>query len=84
VSYLEHMNRDVIVHPNTEVVWIQKNQDYLWKNFAGQWIAVDGEDLIAAGKDRASVSREAARKGHPNALITGVRRKEYQGVRMIL
>ena len=78
------MGENVIVHPNTEVIWIQKNQDYLWQHYAGQWIAVDGEELIAAGTDRAKVSREAASKGHPKALVTGVRRKEYQGVRMIL
>ena len=83
MSYLEHMNGDSVLHPNTEVVWIQKNRDYLWKHYAGQWIAVDGEELIAADPDPEVVFAEARRKGHPNALISGVRRKEYQGVRMI-
>ena len=83
MSYRVHMSKDVILHPNTEVVWIQKNQDFLWANYAGQWIAVVGEELIAAGPDPEGVRAEATRKGHPKALITGVRRKEYQGVRMI-
>jgi hypothetical protein len=74
----------VIIHPNTGVVWIQKNQAYLWEHYAGQWIAVDDEELIAAGNDRATVSREAAKKGHPKALVTRVRRNEYQGLRMVL
>jgi hypothetical protein len=77
------MDERAIVHPNTEAVWIQKNQDFLWQTYPGQWIAVDGEELIAAGSDRAAVRKEAIRKGHPSALITGVRRKEYQGVRMV-
>jgi hypothetical protein len=71
------------IHPNTEVVWIQKNRDYLWKHFAGQYIAVVGETLVAAGPDRRRVQEEAERGGYPEPLITGVRRKEYQGVRMI-
>jgi hypothetical protein len=73
----------MIRHPNTEVVWIQRNQDFLWEHYAGKWIAVDREELVAAGDNRKSVREEATRKGHPNAVITGVRRKEYQGVRMI-
>jgi uncharacterized protein DUF5678 len=69
---------------NTEVVWIQKNQDYLWEHHAGQWIAVAGEQLVAFGDDRAAVSEEARLKGYPKAVVTGVRRREYQRVRMIL
>jgi hypothetical protein len=71
-------------YPNTEVVWIQKNQDYLWENHAGQYIAVFGEQLVAFGNDRAAVSEEARRKGYPKALVSGARRREYQHVRMIL
>jgi hypothetical protein len=77
------MSNETTFHPNTEVIWIQKNRDFLWKNYAGQWIAVVGEELIAAGEDPKRVREEAESKGYPKALITGVRRREYQGVSMI-
>jgi hypothetical protein len=77
------MSKDTIRLDNTEVIWIQKNQDYLWEHHAGQWIAVAGEELVAFGDDPALVRAEARRKGYPKALVSGVRRKEYQNVRMI-
>jgi uncharacterized protein DUF5678 len=78
------VSEEVVFHPNTEVIWIQKNQDYLWEHHAGQWIAVVGEKLVAFGDDPADVWAEAREKGYPKALVTGVRRREYQNVRMIL
>jgi hypothetical protein len=69
--------------PNTEAIWIQRNRDYLWKNYAGQWIAVVGERLIAAGPDAIQVQAEADEQGYPDALITGVRRRDLQKVRMV-
>ena len=72
-----------IHHANEDVVWIQKNRDFLWQNYAGKWIAVKEQKLIAAGNDPESVREEATRKGYVDALITGVRRTEYQAVRMI-
>ncbi len=77
------MSIDPIRHENTEVVWIQKNRDYLWAKHAGQWIAVAGEELIATGSTPSAVREEAEQKGYPHALITGIRRREYQGIRMI-
>ena len=68
---------------NTEVIWIQKNRDYLWQNYAGKWIAVKGETLIAAGDDPDVVLDEAIAKGVEDPLISGVRKKEYQGVKLI-
>jgi hypothetical protein len=73
----------MICHPNTEVLWIQKNQDYLWEHFAGKWIAVEGEQLLAVGDSATEVHQEAIRKGFPDAIITGVRRREYHGFKLI-
>lgn len=77
------MKPDTILFENTEVVWIQKNRDFLWENYAGKWIAVKGEELIAIGDDPEAVLAVARGKGYPEPVVSGVRRKEYQGVKLI-
>lgn len=68
---------------NTEVIWIQKNQEFLWANHPGKWIAVQGDQLIAVGDSASEVHAEARRKGFDDPLIAGVRKREYQNVKMI-
>ena len=67
----------------TQILWIQRNRDFLWTHCAGQWIAVQGEEIVASGFDPDAVLDEALRKSFAEPLVTGVRKKEYQGVQMI-
>lgn len=69
--------------PQPDIIWLGKNRDYLWKNFAGQYVAVADGKLIASGTSRAEAGERAAAKGYPDALVTGVRKKELQGVKLI-
>jgi hypothetical protein len=46
--------------------------------FAGQWIAWNRErnQIVAHGRDMASVHAAAVAQGHPNAILQRVRRPE--------
>jgi Family of unknown function (DUF5678) len=48
--------------------WLQKHRD----EYAGQWIALDGEKLIASGDDLKQVVSTARRLGVPDALMMRV------------
>lgn len=52
----------------SEVAWLQKHRD----EYAGQWIALDGENLIASGDDLKQVVSTARRLGVPDALMMRV------------
>ena len=71
------------VVPQKDVIWIQKNQDFLWENHPGKWIAVQDEQLVAVGNSASEVHAKAQSKGFVNPLIAGVRKREYQNVKMI-
>jgi hypothetical protein len=62
-----------------EMRWLGENRPFLWENYPGKWIAVQGSELIAVGDKPESVLAEARRKGVKDPLVTGVRRREYQG-----
>ena len=51
-----------------EVGWLKKHRD----EYAGQWIALDGEKLIASGDDLKQVVSTARRLGVPDALMMRV------------
>lgn len=51
-----------------EVEWLQKHRD----EYAGQWIALDGERLFATGDDLKQVVSTARRLGVPDALMMRV------------
>jgi len=52
----------------SEVEWLQKHRD----EYAGQWIALDGDKLIASGDDLKEVVSTARRLGVPDALMMRV------------
>ena len=51
-----------------EVEWLKEHRD----EYAGQWIALDGENLIASGDDLKQVVGTARRLGVPDALMIRV------------
>lgn len=66
-----------------ELEWIAKNRPYLWEHHAGQWIAVQGSDLVAVAESASEVLRLAREKGIKDPLVTAVREKAYQGMPLI-
>ena len=55
-----------------EAAWLQKHRD----EYAGQWVALDGERLIASGQDLKQVAATARRSGVPDALMMRVEPKD--------
>ena len=51
-----------------EAEWLRKHRD----EYAGQWVALDGERLIASGQDLKQVATTARRSGVPDALMMRV------------
>ena len=51
-----------------EAGWLRKHRD----EYAGQWVALDGERLIASGNDLKQVATTARRSGVPDALMMRV------------
>ena len=77
------MNEDTVSRAQNDVIWIQKNRDFLWANYAGKWIAVQGEQLVAVGGSVRDGKDQAKAKGFEHPVVTAVRAKEYQGVILI-
>lgn len=48
--------------------WIEKHRD----QYARQWVALDGENLIASGEDLKQVAKMARELGTPDALMVRV------------
>ena len=48
-----------------ELAWLMKNQG----DYAGQWLALEGDELIAHGYDLVEVSKEAKAKGVDNPIF---------------
>jgi hypothetical protein len=51
-----------------EVDWLRKNRD----EYAGLWVALDGDSLIASGDDLKQVAETARQQGVPDALMMRV------------
>jgi len=51
-----------------EVEWLRKNRD----EYAGLWVALDGDSLIASGDDLKQVAETARQQGVPDALMIRV------------
>jgi hypothetical protein len=66
-----------------EMRYLHENREFLEANHAGEWVALEGDRLLAVGKDLAAVRKEAAAKGVMNPLVTAVKRKDYQNVYIV-
>ena len=49
-------------HRQRELEWIETHTDEL-RRLAGEWVVLEGEDLVAHGKNATSVVASARRKG---------------------
>lgn len=66
-----------------ETKWLADNRAWLEANHAGEWVALQGYGLTAAGPDLQQVLAEARAQGVEHPLVTAIRRKEYQGAILV-
>jgi hypothetical protein len=79
------INRNV-EHPRPSaksMKWFHQNRKWLEDNHAGKWVAIGPDGLLAVGDTLDAAADEAKSKGHDDPLLTGIRRKELQGVDLI-
>jgi uncharacterized protein DUF5678 len=63
------LNKDLCIRDRSrETEWLRKHRD----EYAGQWVALDGERLIASGDDLKEVASTARRLGAADALMMRV------------
>lgn len=55
-----------------EMAWIQDHLADLERNYSGEWIAVDGAELVAHASDLPALIRIAANAGHADPFITAI------------
>ncbi len=62
---------DLQVERVRELRFFQEHPE-LEQQLVGQWVALDGDELVSHGTDLIEVVRRAADMGHPNPFITRV------------
>lgn len=55
-----------------EMAWLSAHLNEVAQQFPGQWLAIDGPELVAHGHDLADVYVQAAAAGHPDPFVTAV------------
>jgi hypothetical protein len=55
-----------------EMAWLNQNSDELSSRYPGEWIAVDGPELVAHSAELTTLLEMAAAAGHPDPLVTVV------------
>jgi hypothetical protein len=50
-------------HRELEWEWRRANEDFLRRNYLDQWVVLDGEEIVAFGRDPLEVVAQAKRKG---------------------
>ncbi len=66
-----------------ETRWLSEHREWLEENHPGEWVAVEGNKLVAVGGDLKRVMEESKAKGVAQPLLDCVRKKEFQGVFLI-
>jgi len=57
---------------DAEMKWLQDNLNNIAALYPGEWIAIDGPELVAHAADLATLLQRAAEAGHPNPFITAI------------
>jgi hypothetical protein len=55
-----------------EMSWLEKNHESLAGIYPGEWIAIDGPQLVAHAGSIAELLDTARAAGHPNPFITAI------------
>jgi hypothetical protein len=58
-----------------ELAWLQRHEAELARLYPGQWIALDGDRLVAHADDLPGLLALARQAGHPHPFITAVPRE---------
>jgi len=53
-----------------ELAWLQDHAAELTKQHPGEWLAVDGPQLVAHASHLTALLHQATEAGHPNPFIT--------------
>ncbi len=61
-----------------EVQWIDQHRDELRRRFAGQWIVVEGDKLVAHDRDLQKAVKRAHMLGVRYPFVSFVRLKRYE------
>ena len=54
----------------TEMSWLQAHQEDLGHAFPGQWIAIDGQTVVAHAPDLPTLLQVATEAGHPHPFVS--------------
>ena len=60
--------------------WLRDNRDWLRSEHAGEWVAIEGDQLLAIGPHLEEVMKQARLQGVEVPFVDAVRSKRYQGV----
>lgn len=55
-----------------EMKWLQNNHSNVAALYPGEWIAIDGPELVAHASDLPTLLRLSREAGHPNPFITAI------------
>lgn len=67
-------------HREREHAWRRSNPELLQGRYAGQWVVLEGEEIMAHGKDAVQAVEEARAKGVPVPYIFYVEPPRPPGV----
>jgi len=56
----------------TEMAWLASHLEQLQHEFPGEWIAIDGDSLVAHALDMRALYEQAGAVGHPNPFVTAI------------
>lgn len=56
----------------TEMAWLASHLDQLQHEFPGEWIAIDGDSLVAHARDMRALYELAGAVGHPDPFVTAI------------
>lgn len=55
-----------------EMAWLQAHAEELGLRHPGEWIAIDGPELVAHARDVVTLMQLAREAGHPHPFVTAV------------
>jgi hypothetical protein len=64
---------------DVEVRWIEEHNSELRRRYAGQWIVVEGEALVAHHRNLQEAVQRASRRGVHYPFVLFIRSKRYEG-----
>lgn len=54
----------------TEMAWLQAHHDEVQHDYPGEWIAVEGQEVVAHAADLPTLLQVAGNAGHPHPFVT--------------